>query len=70
MWANLKSSGKLKEYLMEQFDKRRGRMLNPPPAYIPETKAVWEEWKEAKRKENERQFDEGMASLESNQSWF
>jgi len=70
MWANLKSSGKLKEYLMEHFDKRRGGMLNPPLAYIPETKAVWEEWKEAKRKENERQFDEGMASLEGNQSWF
>ena len=70
MWANLKSSGKLKEYLMEQFDKRRGGMLNPPPAYIPQTKAVWNEWKEAKRKENERQFDEGMASLEGNQSWF
>lgn len=70
MWANLKGSGKLKEYLMEQFDKRRGRMLNPPPAYISQTKAVWNEWKEAKRKENERQFDEGMASLESNQSWF
>jgi len=59
MWANLKGSGKLKDYLMEQFDKRRGRLLTPPPAYIPETKAVWEEWKEAKRKENERQFDEG-----------
>jgi len=69
MWANLKGSGKLKDYLMEQFDKRRGRLLTPPPAYIPETKAVWEEWKEAKRKENERQFDEGMASLESDQSW-
>jgi len=48
MWANLKGSGKLKDYLMEQFDKRRGRLLTPPPAYIPETKAVWEEWKEAK----------------------
>jgi len=54
MWANLKGSGKLKDYLMEQFDKRRGRLLTPPPAYIPETKAVWEEWKEAKRKENEK----------------
>jgi len=61
MWANLKGSGKLKDYLMEQFDKRRGRLLTPPPAYIPETKAVWEEWKEAKRKENERQFDEGIS---------
>ena len=69
MWANLKSSGKLKEYLMEQFDKRRGRMLNPPPLYSFFTRVVWEEWKEDKRKENERQFDEGMASLESNQSW-
>ena len=69
MWANLKSTGKLKEYLMEQFDKRRGRLLTPPPAYIPETKAVWEEWKEAQLKKTIAEFNEGMDSLESGQSW-
>ena len=69
MWANLKSSGKLKDYLMEQFDKRRGRLLTPPPAYIPETKAVWEEWKEAQLKKTIAEFNEGMDALESGQSW-
>lgn len=69
MWANLKSSGKLKEYLMENFDKMRGGSLNPPPAYIPETKAVWEEWKEAKRKEALTQWKENMDFLDSQQSW-
>ncbi len=69
MWANLKGSGKLKKYLMENFDKRQGRLLNPPPAYIPETKAAWKEWKEAKRKEALTQFDESMASLESYHKW-
>lgn len=69
MWANLKSTGKLKEHLMEQFDKRRGRLLTPPPAYIPETKAVWEEWKEAQLKKTIAEFNEGMDSLESGQSW-
>lgn len=69
MWANLKSSGKLKEHLMEHFDKMRGRLLTPPPAYIPETKAAWEEWKEAKRKEALTQWKESMDSLESGQSW-
>lgn len=69
MWAKLKSTGKLKEYLMEQFDKRRGRLLTPPPAYIPETKAVWEEWKEAQLKKTIAEFNEGMDALESGQSW-
>ena len=38
MWANLKSSGKLKDYLMEQFDKRRGRLLTPPLPTFPKQK--------------------------------
>jgi hypothetical protein len=70
MWANLKSSGKLKEYLMEQFDNKRGRMLNPPPAYIPETKAVWEEWKEAQLKGVIDRHNASMSNFEHFMSWF
>ena len=70
MWANLKSSGKLKEYLMEQFDKKRGRMLNPPPAYIPETKAVWEEWKEAQLKGVIDRHNASISNFEHFMAWF
>ena len=70
MWANLKSSGKLKEYLMEQFDKKGGRMLNPPPAYIPETKAVWEEWKEAQLKGVIDRHNASMSNFEHFMAWF
>ena len=69
MWANLKSSGKLKEYLMEQFDKNRGRMLNPPPAYIPETKAVWEEWKEAQLKGVIDRHNASISNFEHHMAW-
>jgi hypothetical protein len=70
MWANLKSSGKLKEYLMEQFDKKRGRMLNPPPAYIPETKAGWEEWKEAQLKGVIDRHNASISNFEHFMAWF
>ena len=67
MWANLKSSGKLKEYLMEQFDKNR--KVNPPVGYVNFTKATWEEWKKAQLKEVTDKHNERMAILDGQMSW-
>ncbi len=67
MWANLKSSGKLKEYLMEQFD--NNRRVNPPVGYVNFTKATWEEWKEAQLKGVMDKHNERMAILEGQMSW-
>jgi len=67
MWANFKSSGKLREYLMEQFDKNR--RVNPPVGYVNFTKATWEEWKEAQLKGLMDTHNERMAILDGQMSW-
>lgn len=67
MWANFQSSGKLKEYLMEQFDNKR--MVNPPVGYVNFTKSVWEEWKEAQLKGVIDSHNALMANFESRMSW-
>jgi len=67
MWANFQSSGKLKEYLMEQFDNKR--MVNPPVGYVNFTKATWEEWKEAQLKGVIDKHNALMSNFESRMSW-
>ena len=67
MWANFQSSGKLKEYLMEQFDNKR--MVNPPVGYVNFTKSVWEEWKEAQLKGVIDSHNALMSNFESRMSW-
>ena len=67
MWANFKSSGKLREYLMEQFD--NNRRVNPPVGYVNFTKATWEEWKEAQLKGVMDKHNERMAILDGQMSW-
>ena len=67
MWANFQSSGKLKEYLMEQFDNKR--MVNPPVGYVNFTKSVWEEWKEAQLKGVIDSHNALMSNFESQMSW-
>lgn len=67
MWAKLQSSGKLKEYLFQQFDLKR--MVNPPVGYVNFTKATWEEWKEAQLKGVIDSHNALMSNFESRMSW-
>ena len=67
MWAKLQSSGKLKEYLMEQFDNKR--RVNPPVGYVNFTKAMWEEWKEVQLKGVIDRHNALMSNFESRMSW-
>ena len=67
MWAKLQSSGKLKEYLMEQFDNKR--RVNPPVGYVNFTKAMWEAWKEAQLKGVIDSHNALMSNFESRMSW-
>ena len=67
MWAKFKSSGKLREYLMEQFD--NNRRVNPPVGYVNFTKATWEEWKVAQLQKLVDEHEKRMTILDGQMSW-
>ena len=67
MWAKFKSSGKLREYLMEQFD--NNRRVNPPVGYVNFTKATWEEWKVAQLQKLVDEYEKRMTILDGQMSW-